>query len=121
MKKKIMIVEDSSLMVVVINNFIKKSGLDVEVTSASSGEEAIRLYTQERPNLVFMDILMPDMDGITALEKIKEIDPNAKVVMCTSLREPCDEERARKAGCSGYIMKPFSSQDIRDALEENLK
>ena len=117
---KIMIVEDSSLMIAVISNFIKKEGKDYEIISAHSGEEAIKMYDEHNPNLVFMDIKMPGMDGITALEHIRKTDKNAKIVMCTSLKEPEQEERAKKAGCSGYIMKPFSRQDILDAIKENL-
>lgn len=120
MSKKIMIVEDSSLMIAVISNFIKKEEKDFEIITASNGEEAIQKYNAEKPALVFMDIKMPGMDGITALEKIRESDSNAKVVMCTSLKEPEQEERAKKAGCAGYIMKPFSRQDIVDAINNNI-
>ena len=120
MGKKVMIVEDSSLMIAVITNFIKKEGKDIEIISASSGEESIQKYKEQKPDLVFMDIKMPGMDGITALEEIKRLYPSAKVVMCTSLKEPEQEQRAKKAGCLGYIMKPFSRQDIVDALNRNL-
>lgn len=118
--KKIMIVEDSNLMIAVIRNFIEKEGKHHEIISAWTGEESIQRYKDQKPDLVFMDIKMPGMDGITALEKIREFDPGAKVVMCTALKEPEQEERARKAGCVGYIMKPFSSQDIANALNNNL-
>ncbi|MFH0874662.1 MAG: response regulator [archaeon] len=121
MSKKVMIVEDSNLMVSVITNFIKKSGMDINIVVAHSGEESIELYQKDRPNLVFMDIKMPGMDGITALENIKKIDNYAKVVMCTSLKDPDSEERSKKCGCVGYIMKPFGSKDIIDALEKNLR
>lgn len=120
MTQKVMIVEDSSLMISVISNFIKKEGKDIDIIVAHSGEESIEMFKGEKPDLVFMDIKMPGMDGITALEKIKEIDSNAKVVMCTSLKEPEQEDRAKKAGCAGYIMKPFSRQDIVDAINQNL-
>ncbi len=117
---KVMIVEDSNLMVSVITNFIKKERGDIEVISASSGQEGVDKYKEQKPDLVFMDIKMPGMDGITALEEIKKIDHNAKVVMCTSLKEPEQEERAKNAGCAGYIMKPFSRQDIVDTIHNNL-
>ena len=115
---KVMVVEDSTLMIAVIKNFIQKMEKDIEVIEAHSGEESIEKYNSERPDLVFMDIKMPGMDGITALEKIMEADDKAKVVMCTSLKEPEQEEKAKKAGCAGYIMKPFSKKDITDAVEE---
>jgi two-component system chemotaxis response regulator CheY len=117
---KIMIVEDSSLMIAVIKNFINKEGKDVEIIEAHSGEEAVSKYSSEKPNLVFMDIKMPGMDGITALETIRNSDSKAKIVMCTSLKEPEQEERAKKAGAVGYIMKPFSRQDIIEAINKNL-
>lgn len=120
MAKKIMIVEDSSLMIAVISNFIKKEEKDVEIISAHSGEEAVEMYKNEKPQLVFMDIKMPGMDGITALEKIKEFDPYAKVAMCTALKESGHEERAKKAGCVGYILKPFSRHDIIDIIGKNI-
>lgn len=120
MAKKVMIVEDSSLMISVISNFIKKGGKDVDIIAAHSGEESVEMFKTEKPDLVFMDIKMPGMDGITALEKIREMDGSAKVVMCTSLKEPDQEERSKKAGCVGYIMKPFSRQDITDAVNNNL-
>ncbi len=120
MAQKIMIVEDSSLMIAVISNFIKKEGKDFEIITAGNGEEAVRKYGEQKPALVFMDIKMPGMDGITALEKIRQADSNAKIVMCTSLKEPEQEQRAKKAGCVGYIMKPFSRQDIVDAINKNI-
>ena len=118
--KKILIVEDSSLMVAVIRNFIKKEGKEVEIMEAHTGEEGVKSYKENKPDLVFMDIKMPGMDGITALETIKKEDSGAKVVMCTSLKEPEQEQRAKDAGCVGYIMKPFNRQDIVDAMNKFL-
>lgn len=117
---RVLVVEDSNLMQAVIGNFIKKEKQDVEVLSARDGEEAIRLYTEARPAMVFMDIKMPGMDGLTALERIRAQDPGAKVVMCTALKEQEQKARARKAGAKGYITKPFSRDDIVKALNENL-
>lgn len=118
--KKILIVDDSSLILAVIRNFIKKMSLDVEIIEAKSGEEALEKYRNDKPNLVFMDIKMTGMDGITTLEEIKKFDSNAKVAMCTSLKEAEQEQRAKKAGCVAYIMKPFNSKDIEDTINNNL-
>lgn len=118
--KKIMVVDDSALMVSVISNFIKKSGKEVEIISASNGQEAIDKYNTEKPDLVFMDIKMPGVDGIEALIKIRGSHPSSKIVMCTSMKEEEQERKAKEAGAVGYIMKPFSSQDIIDALNNNL-
>ena len=117
---KIMVVEDSNLMIAVIRKFILSENPDVEIIEARDGDEAIKKYSDELPDLVFMDIKMPGTDGLTALEKIREKDQNAKIVMCTSLKEIEQEERAKNAGAKGYIMKPFSRQDIVDAVKNNL-
>lgn len=118
--KKVLVVDDSSLMISVISNFIKKSGKEVEILSAKDGQQAIDMYQAHKPNLVFMDIKMPGIDGIQALIKIRNMDKSSKIVMCTSLREEEQEKKAKEAGAVGYIMKPFSSQDIVDALNKNL-
>ncbi len=115
---KVMIVEDSNLMISVIKNFIKKSGKPIDIIEAYNGQDGVDKYKKEKPDMVFMDIKMPMMDGITALEKIKEHDKNAKVVMCTSLKEPEQEQRCKKAGCVGYITKPFSSEDILGEIKK---
>lgn len=117
---KIMIVEDSSLMRAVITNFIRKEYSDIEIVEAHDGLQAIDVYKKERPNLVFMDIKMPGMDGMTAFEKIHEFDSSAKVVMCTSLKEPEQEKKAIELGAKGYIKKPFSHEDIINAIKENI-
>jgi len=118
--KKVMIVEDSNLMISVIKNFVKKKRIDVEFVEAHNGKEAVEKYPIERPDIVFMDIKMPEMDGMTALEKIAEIDPNANVIMVTSLKEPSQEQKAKDLGALMYIMKPFSSADIFEALDNTL-
>lgn len=117
---KIMIVEDSNLMTAVITNFIKKEG-DFEILTAKNGDEAVAKYKEAKPDLVFMDIKMPGMDGLTALEVIRKYDQNAKIVMCTALKEAEQEERAKKLGAKGYIRKPFSRDDITAAIKANIK
>lgn len=118
MKKKIMIVEDSNLMISIIKNFVKKKlGSDVIFIEARNGKEAVEKYPIERPDLVFMDIKMPEMDGITALKGIHSIDPHANVVMVTSLKEESQEKIAKDLGAKLYIMKPFSSAEIFKALD----
>ena len=116
--KKIMIVEDSNLMISIIRNFVKKKlGSDVMFIEAHNGKEAVEKYPVENPDLVFMDIKMPEMDGLSALKMIHEIDPDAKVVMVTSLKEASQEQAAKDMGAILYIMKPFSSADIFKALD----
>ena len=103
----------------ILRNFIKKEGH--EVIEASNVEDAIDLYKKESPDMVFLDVLIPgSSDGFTALQNIVTINPNAIVVMVTSLKEKEDLDKANKYGAKGYITKPFSSQQITEALKNNL-
>jgi two-component system, chemotaxis family, chemotaxis protein CheY len=116
---KILIMDDSALMRSVLRNFVKKEGHDV--VESADGKDAIEKYKTEKPDMVFMDILVPGgTDGLTALKEIRAYDAKAKVVMVTSLKEKSDEETAKKYGASGYIMKPFSKDEIIKALKTNL-
>lgn len=118
--KKVMIVEDSLLMIAVIKKFIQKTGREFEIIPAHSGQESVNIYKKEKPDLVFMDIRMPGMDGVTALQKIKEFDHNAKVIMCTALKSPEEQKRSEESGCIGYITKPFTEDDIMYAVNDNI-
>jgi len=116
---KVLVVDDSSLMRAVLKNFVSKEGH--EVIEASEGNEAVRKYRDDKPAIVFLDIIMPNgLDGISALKEIKKIDPSAKIVMVTSVREQKEFEEAKKFGVKGYINKPFSREEIVKALKENL-
>jgi two-component system chemotaxis response regulator CheY len=119
-KRKVLVVDDSNLMVSVIRKFITTDFNDIDVIEAHSGEECLKKFESEHPDLVFLDIIMPGMDGITALEKIRQQNPRAKVVMCTSMKETEQEARAKAAGCVGYITKPFSKSDISAAIKKHL-
>jgi len=119
LKKKILVVDDSNLMVSVIRKFILSEFPDVEVVEAHNGEESLKKFEAEHPDLTFMDIIMPGMDGMTALEKIRQMSPRAKIIMCTSMKEADQEQRAKAAGAVGYITKPFSKEDITSAIKKN--
>ncbi len=117
---KILVTDDSSLMRAVLRNFISKEGH--QVIEASDGKEAVEMYKKEKPEMVFLDILMPKgMDGIAALKEIRIIDPEAKVVMVTSVREQKEFDEAKRLGVRGYLNKPFSKDEIVKALKENLR
>ncbi|MGM5480833.1 MAG: response regulator [Nanobdellota archaeon] len=118
---KILAVDDSQLIVSVIRNFIKKEFSDAEVITGKNGEEAIEMYRKEKPDLVFMDIKMPGMDGLNAMQHILQEFSHAKVVMCTALKEPEEEAQAKEAGAVGYIKKPFSKEDIVSTIKDQLK
>ena len=114
---KVLVVDDSSLMRSVLRNFIIKSGSTV-AGEAENGKEAVDKYRQLKPDVVFLDILMPEMDGITALKKIRELDSNAKIIMCSSVLDNKTVENTKKLGALEYIMKPFHQTDVENALKK---
>lgn len=116
---KILIVDDSLMMRAVLRNFIKNEGHDV--VEGSSGPEAVEMFGKEKPDVVFLDILMPgEFDGLEALKRIKQSNPTSKVIMVTSLKEDVHVAKATESGANGYVMKPFSKQEIVDALHNNV-
>lgn len=111
----IMIVDDSLIMRTNLVRSIEGLGHKV-VTQATNGQESIDLYKEFKPDLVTMDITMPDMDGITAVKIIKEYDPEVNVVMVTSHGQEAMVMNALKAGAKGYILKPISAEKLKEAI-----
>ncbi len=113
--KRIMIVDDAAFMRGILKETILTTGCDV-VAEAKSGEEAVRLYKQFKPDLVTMDITMPGMDGITALKEIRAYDPKAKVIMCSAMGQQVMVVNALQAGAQDFLVKPFLSERVRDSI-----
>jgi two-component system chemotaxis response regulator CheY len=103
---KILIVDDAAFMRMMIKDNLKKAGY-TEFIEASNGEEAVAKYKEDNPDLVILDITMPVMDGIEALGTIKEINPEAKVVMCSAMGQEAMVVEAIKMGALDFIVKPF--------------
>jgi len=103
---KVLVVDDASFMRSMIRDIFAR-GPFVVAGEAENGVEAIRLYRELRPDLTTMDIVMPQMDGITALREIMRLDPAAKVVMCSALGQEALIAEAIEAGASDFIVKPF--------------
>ncbi len=116
---RILIVDDSQFMRSILKNLLTPKGHEV-VGEASNGREAIEKYKKLRPDLVLLDIVMPDMDGLETLKEIKKIDPNAKVIMCTALGQQKIVIDALKAGARGYIVKPFKAELVLKEIERVL-
>lgn len=102
----VLVVDDASFMRSLIRDIFAR-GPFVVAGEADNGVEAIRLYQELRPDLTTMDIVMPQMDGITALREIIRLDPAAKVVMCSALGQEALIAEAIEAGASDFIVKPF--------------
>ena len=111
----VLIVDDSLIMRVNLVRSLEGIGHNI-IAEADNGKSSIVSYEKYKPDLVTMDITMPDMDGITAVQKIKEIDADANVVMVTSHGQEAMVMNALKAGAKGYILKPVSPEKLREAI-----
>jgi two-component system chemotaxis response regulator CheY len=115
MSKRIMIVDDAIFMRMKLKDIVEKNGYEV-VAEAQNGAEAIEKYRAERPEIVTMDITMPEMNGIEALKGIRQIDPHAKVVMCSAMGQQAMVMEAIQAGATDFIVKPFETDRVLDSL-----
>lgn len=109
-KAKVMICDDSLLVRKKLRELLEDLGCDV--CEAGNGAEAVDLYREMRPNIVFMDIVMPKVDGLTALRMIKEIDSSARVVILSSAGTSGKLLEALKTGASDFIQKPYTREQI---------
>jgi two-component system chemotaxis response regulator CheY len=106
MSFRILVVDDAIFMRSMIRDIFGR-GPFVIAGEAENGVEAVRLYQELRPDLTTLDIVMPQMDGLTALRDIIRLDPSAKVVMCSALGQEVLIAEAIEAGASDFIVKPF--------------
>lgn len=119
MSKRILIVDDAAFMRMMIKDILTKNGYEV-VAEAGNGQEAVELYNEHRPDLVTMDITMPEMDGINSLKAIREIDPEAKVIMCSAIGQQAMVIDAIQAGAKDFIVKPFQAERVLEAVKKTL-
>lgn len=115
MVKNILVVDDAAFMRMKLKDILEKNGYNV-VGEAENGLEAVSLYQDLSPDLVTMDITMPEMDGIDALKKIREIDSSAKVIMCSAMGQQGMVMDAIKAGAIDFIVKPFDTTRVVESL-----
>jgi two-component system chemotaxis response regulator CheY len=117
MAKRVLVVDDAIFMRMKLKDILEKNGFEV-VAEAQNGVEAIEKYKTEKPDLVTMDITMPEMDGITALKEIKKIDPNAKVIMCSAMGQQSMVMEAIQSGAIDFIVKPFDVDRVSQSLSK---
>ena len=115
MAKRILITDDALFMRVTLKNILTRNGYEV-VGEATNGLESVRLYDKLKPDLVTMDITMPHMDGICALKEIRAQDPEAVIVMCTSMGQKSMVVEAIQAGARDFIVKPFEPERVLEAI-----
>ncbi len=116
---EILIVDDAAFMRMNLKKILEKNG-HVIVGEAANGKEGFESYKENRPDLVTMDITMPEMDGIEAVKKIMEFDSNAKVIMCSAMGQQSLVIEAIEAGAKDFIVKPFNKVRISEAIDKVL-
>lgn len=113
--KKVLIVDDAMFMRHAIRMALEKNGFEI-VGEAENGKMGAEKYQELKPDLVTMDITMPDTDGIQGLKLIKSLDPTAKVVMISAMGQETFVREAIMAGAASFIVKPFDDQKIIQVL-----
>lgn len=115
---KVLIVDDAEFLRVRISKMLTGDGLDV--VEAENGLRAVDMYKQAQPDVVLMDVTMPEMDGLAALKEIRGIDPKAKVIMLTALGQESVVLEAVKSGARDFIVKPFERDRVMSAIQKLL-
>ncbi len=118
-KIRVLVADDNHDILTLFSELLKLKNFDV-IGKASNGKEAVRLYAEHKPQIVFLDVVMPDGDGIYALEKIREANPSAIVIMVTSDVAPTTAERLEQLQASAVVYKPFDINDIMKVVKELL-
>jgi two-component system chemotaxis response regulator CheY len=116
MPKRVLITDDALFMRVTLKNILTKSGYEI-AGEACNGKESVAMYLQTKPDLVTMDITMPEMDGISAVKAIKKEDPDAKIIMCTAMGQKQMVVEAVAAGAKDFIVKPFQAEKVLEAIQ----
>ncbi|HLQ98641.1 MAG TPA: response regulator [Candidatus Dormibacteraeota bacterium] len=120
MGKKVLIVDDAAFMRMMIKDILTKNGFDV-VGEAADGAQAVEKFKELTPDLVTMDITMPEMDGIAALKEIKQIDPHSIVIMCSAMGQQAMVIDAIQAGAKDFIVKPFQAERVLEAINKAIE
>ncbi|MBW1734300.1 MAG: response regulator [Deltaproteobacteria bacterium] len=115
---KILIVDDSAFTRAIHRQVIQNEGY--QAVEAASGAEALDLFKKEKPDLVMMDLLMPEMDGMDVTKKILEIQPKAKIVICSTDRQKTRQAEAKQVGAVGFLTKPIDKKKMADTLRNIL-
>ncbi len=114
--ERIIVVDDSATVHKVMKRFLEAEGFEV-CGFAKNGEDAVALFLEEKPDLAFMDITMPVMDGITALGEIIKHDPEAKVVMLSAMGDDELMEKAYGLGATRFLQKPFDRAKVLETIK----
>jgi two-component system, chemotaxis family, chemotaxis protein CheY len=120
MSKRILIVDDAAFMRMMIKNILVEAGYEI-VGEAENGHDALDKFKDLRPDLITMDITMPEMDGIEAVKKILEIERSANIVMCSAMGQQAMVIDAIQAGAKDFVVKPFKPDRVLEAIDKVLR
>ena len=119
MGHRVLIVDDAAFMRMMLKDILTKNGYEV-IGEAENGKVAVEKYKELQPELVTMDITIPEMDGITAVKKIREINPGARIVMCSAMGQQAMVIDAIQAGAKDFVVKPFQPERVVEAVRKAL-
>lgn len=119
MANGILIVDDAAFMRMMIKDVLSKNGFTI-AGEAENGVKAVEKFKETNPDLVIMDITMPEMDGIQAVKEIKKSDSSAKIIMCSAMGQQAMVIEAIQAGAKDFIVKPFQAERIVEAVKKVL-
>ena len=120
MGKSILICDDAAFMRMMLKDILVKEGYEV-VGEAANGAQGVEKYNELKPDLVTMDITMPEMDGISALKAIRQGDPSAKIIMCSAMGQQAMVVESIQAGARDFIVKPFEKEKVLSTIKKHLK
>ena len=115
----VLICDDAIFMRTMVGDILQQAGFEV-VGEAETGKDAVEKYKQFRPDLVTMDIVMPDMGGIDAVREITKFDPAAKILMCSAMGQQALVVEAIQAGAKDFVVKPFQPSRVLEAVQRVL-
>lgn len=117
MQHKILIADDATFMKMMLKDILSHAGF-INLIEAKNGREAINLFKVEKPELILLDVTMPDMDGLKALEEIKDVNPDVKIIMCSSMGQEEIVSECFEKGADDFIMKPFKPERVVQAVSQ---
>lgn len=119
MAKRILIVDDAAFMRMMIKDILVTGGYEI-AGEAVDGADAIEKYKETKPDLTIMDITMPVMDGIEAVKGIKELDKDARIIMCSAMGQQALVIESIQAGARDFVVKPFQPENVLEAVYKSV-
>ena len=115
----VLVCDDAVFMRTMVSDILSQAGFTV-VGEAENGKQAVEKYEQLKPDLVTMDIIMPEMGGIEAVRKITQMDPGARILMCSAMGQQSLVQEALQAGARDFVVKPFQPSRVLEAVQRVL-